>query len=122
LINLILKQVYINYYREPKDFGNISDTRNQTSATNKYFSSGIKDSNKDIEIEDQNDENYQTFKVSPVKIMGDDSQIPSTNNFEKYEINEDEKIKEIEDSSMFGLTPTPKPDTKEKSRTSHVNK
>ena len=102
-------QVLVNSISEKVskiDYGSLSklDTQVQSKfmSNEKYYKS------KDFEIEEGNDRSYQTFKVSPVK---------SANEKSGSDYDGDGKMKEIEDSSMFGLTPTPKPVVKGKSIT-----
>ena len=62
--------------------------------------------------------NFSSLKIilNNLYTLGEDSYMLQ-HDIDKYDTNEEDKNREIEDSSMFGLTPTPQPETKGLSRT-----
>lgn len=104
-----------------------ADTKHETATSNRFNSNEKVEKDKDIEI-DEGNVSYQKFKVSPVKGLEPKGTYESNytieeisqyinHDIDKYDSNHSSAIREIEDSSMFGLTPTPKPESKGMSRT-----
>lgn len=95
---------------EHQNSSNLLDTKHDTGS--KFYSNEKQEKSKDIEVNEQSESSYQEFKVSPVK-MNHDYQMHET----KVDSDFKDKNHEIEDSSMFGLSPTPQMTNKGFSRT-----
>lgn len=103
---------------ELQNASSLVDTKHETGTGSKFCSNEKhhQSKDKDIEVDAEGEESYEKFRVSPVKAMDDSMQFEQHRDF-KYDTNETQRMQEIEDSSMFGLTPTPQPETKGMSRT-----
>jgi DNA repair exonuclease SbcCD ATPase subunit len=112
-----LKSVYCSIgtkATELQNNSNLIDTKHETGS--KFYSNEKLEKNKDIEVNEQSENSYQEFKVSPVK-GHQDYQMHDT----KHDSDFKDKNHEIEDSSMFGLSPTPQMPNKGFSRTQKQN-
>lgn len=106
-----------NKITEIQNASSLVDTKHDTGTGSKFCSNEKHQSkDKDIEVDAEGEESYEKFRMSPVKAMDDSMHLDHNRDF-KYDTNETQRIQEIEDSSMFGLTPTPQPETKGMSRT-----
>ena len=89
---------------EVQNLSNLVDTKHDTGS--KTSSIGKIEKDKDFEVQDPINDSLRKFKVSPMQV--DEDEICQVNeNIDEINIEDEEK--EIEDSSIFGLTPTPKP-------------
>jgi hypothetical protein len=95
---------------EHQNSSNLVDTKHDT--VSKFYSNEKQEKSKDIEVNEQSESSYQEFKVSPVK-MHHEHRMHET----KMDSDFKDKNHKIEDSSMFGLSPTPKMSNKGFSRT-----